>query len=166
MALKCEQCDKSFDSKESFEQHNQAKHQKNKDVAETSKKGLGIKKKHVVLTITLVTVLAFSFWVYSFSTGPGKYDDFAKCLTEKDTKFYGAFWCPNCEQQKAVFGKSVKFVPYIECSPPDQRGQLEVCRDAEIESYPTWEFSDGSRLTGFRSLETLSSKSGCSLGGE
>ena len=84
-------------------------------------------------------------------------------MTEDDVKFYGAFWCPRCVEQKALFGKSVKFVDYIECSPPDRRGQYPICVDANIESYPTWIFSDGSRLSGVVPLNTLAERSDCSL---
>ena len=90
-------------------------------------------------------------------------DEFAKCLTENGAKFYGAFWCPHCAEQKKLFGGSIEYVDYIECSTPDRRGQTAVCQQAGIESYPTWIFNDGSRLDGVLSMETLSEKTGCSL---
>ena len=93
----------------------------------------------------------------------GEYDTFATCLAEKGAKFYGAFWCPNCAAQKELFAASAKKLPYVECSPPNRRGQYAVCRDAGIERYPTWEFPDGSRQEGVLSLETLSEKTGCAL---
>lgn len=93
----------------------------------------------------------------------GKLDSFAQCLGEKGATFYGAFWCPHCQNQKAMFGNSERLLPYIECSTPDGNGQLQVCRDADIKGYPTWEFADGSRLSGEVRLETLAEKTGCSL---
>lgn len=92
-----------------------------------------------------------------------KYDNFAKCLTEKGAKFYGAYWCPHCTNQKAMFGDSIEDVNYIECSLPNRAGQTDICIQEKIQSYPTWEFSDGTRVTGVRSLEQLSSATGCVL---
>jgi thiol-disulfide isomerase/thioredoxin len=94
---------------------------------------------------------------------PAQYDEFAQCLEEKGATFYGAFWCPNCDDQKRVFGNSAKELPYVECSTPDRRGQLSVCSEAGITAYPTWEFEDGSRHSGVLSLAQLSSQTGCAL---
>ena len=65
------------------------------------------------------------------------YKGFAQCLTEKKVQFYGAFWCPHCQAQKAAMGEGADYLPYIECSNPD-RSQNKTCNDAKIESYPTW----------------------------
>src|SRR4030095_5057246 len=96
------------------------------------------------------------------TSGPGKYDDFAKCLSQKDVKMYGAFWCPHCKEQKAEFGSSVQYLPYVECSTPDGQGQLQVCIDAGIKSYPTWDFN-GKKETGVFTLAELSQKTSCPL---
>lgn len=95
--------------------------------------------------------------------GPGPLDSFAQCLGEKGAIFYGAFWCPHCQTQKKLFGKSAKLLPYVECSTPDGRGQLPVCKDAKIEGYPTWEFADGTRQSGEVPLKTLAEKTQCTL---
>ncbi len=89
----------------------------------------------------------------------------AQCLKDKQVTFFGAFWCSHCKQQKALFGDAVPALPYVECSTPDGNGRNKICIDKNIESYPTWEFPDGTRLTGEQSLETLAEKSGCSLTG-
>ena len=91
-----------------------------------------------------------------------KYDSFAMCLTEKGATFYGAFWCPHCRDQKKLFENSTK-IPYVECSTPDGNGQNAICTEKGIESYPTWIFSDGTKLNGEISLEVLSQKTGCEL---
>jgi len=91
------------------------------------------------------------------------YDAFAKCLADEGVTMYGAFWCPHCQNQKEMFGDSWKFVNSIECSTPDGRGQTEVCQQAGITGYPTWEFQDGSRVSGEITLMGLSQKSGCRL---
>ncbi|MCX6757751.1 MAG: thioredoxin domain-containing protein [Candidatus Nomurabacteria bacterium] len=101
------------------------------------------------------------------SAFPGKYDTFAQCLKEKGVTFYGAFWCPHCKKQKELFGTSVKFLKYVECSLPDASGQTQECKDKKIEGYPTWELADGTRLpvenASGVSLETLSAKTSCAL---
>lgn len=94
---------------------------------------------------------------------PGKYDTFATCLKDKGAVFYGAFWCPHCQATKKLFGSSQKLLPYIECSTPDANGQTQVCKDKKIENYPTWEFSDSSRLTGETTLQQLADKTSCVL---
>lgn len=99
----------------------------------------------------------------------GKYTAFAQCLVDSGTTFFGAFWCPHCNAQKALFGDAAKDLPYVECSTPDQQNQLPICIEAGVTAYPTWEFPDGSRLTGEVPLATLAQKTGCELpleGGE
>lgn len=103
------------------------------------------------------------FFLVSANNKPGKLDEFAQCLKDKNTIFYGAFWCSHCQNQKALFGKSAKLLPYTECSTPDGRGQLAVCKEKNIAGYPTWEFTDGSRESGEISLQKLSKKTGCLL---
>jgi hypothetical protein len=102
-------------------------------------------------------------WLIMTPGKPGKLDTFASCIAESGAKFYGAFWCPHCQNQKALFGRSARLLPYIECSTPDGQSQLPVCRDANVGSYPTWEFADGSRLTGEVPLADLATKTSCEL---
>lgn len=112
----------------------------------------------------MLVVLGVVIWLITPSAASGKYDAFASCLAEKGAKFYGAWWCPHCNNQKKMFGKSVKLLPYIECSEPGKtEGQLQVCKDAKITSYPTWDFADNSRVTGVLTFEFLSEKTGCAL---
>lgn len=87
----------------------------------------------------------------------------ANCLTEKGAKFYGAFWCSHCKNQKEMFGKAAEFLPYVECSTPDGNSQTAVCRENNITGYPTWVFADGATQSGEVSLETLAEKAGCPL---
>ncbi len=94
---------------------------------------------------------------------PGKYDTLAQCINNSGAKFYGAFWCPHCQATKAMFGKSAKLLPYIECSTADGKNQLPVCTEKEIKGYPTWIFPDGSRLSGEQTLGTLAEKTNCPL---
>lgn len=114
----------------------------------------------------LVIVIFVGFIIgikYLKVSEPGKLDSFAQCLGEKKATFYGAFWCPHCQAQKALFGNSEKLLPYVECSTPDSKGQTQICIDKTITGYPVWEFEDGSRLSGEQTLETLADKTKCEL---
>ena len=95
--------------------------------------------------------------------GPGQYDAFAACLADQGAVFYGTFWCPSCKAQKKLFGSSTKLLPYVECSTADSKNQTQICRDKKIDRYPTWEFTDDSRLTGMIPLEQLAEKTSCVL---
>jgi len=113
-----------------------------------------------LIVLGIIGAVAYSSYE---SEKPGELDSFAMCLDESGTTFYGAFWCPHCKAQKKLFGNSEKLLPYTECSNPDRKTRTQVCIDAGIESYPTWEFPDDSRLTGEIQLKTLAEKSGCTL---
>ena len=112
------------------------------------------------IVVALVLLAMSAFW---YRSQPGKLDTFAQCLGEKGATFYGAFWCPHCQNQKALFGNSAKLLPYIECSTSDGKQQLQICTDAGITGYPTWEFANGERLSGEVALKVLSEKTGCEL---
>ncbi len=77
---------------------------------------------------------------------------------------YGAYWCQHCNSQKEMFGESWHHINYIECSLPNRAGQTQICADAGVKAYPTWEFNDGSRIEGGMTLLQLAQKTGCSLG--
>lgn len=97
----------------------------------------------------IIAILIVGFVVYSAKTdtGPGKLDDFANTLKTDDAVFYGAFWCPHCQAMKALFGKSAKLLPYVECSTPDGNAQTQICIDKKVEGYPTWSFKGGIKIT-------------------
>lgn len=97
------------------------------------------------------------------SSGPGKYDDFAQCLTDEGAVMYGAYWCPHCQAQKKLFGSSWDLVNYVECSLPNGNGQTEICKKEGIVSYPVWKFADGKKMSGGLSLEQLSNFVDCEL---
>lgn len=115
--------------------------------------------KLIIVGVLFVGLIGAFIYVDS---QPGQYDDFAQCLSDEGAKMYGAFWCPHCNTQKANFGKSFNKATYIECSTPD-RQQTTECAIAGIQSYPTWEFADGSRANGVLSFNQLSEVTGCEL---
>src|SRR3989344_7884917 len=132
---------------------------------------MNIKLKQIIIAVVIVMGIAAIAGGYFFPInqnkseegdkgGGGKLDSFAKCLGEKGAIFYGAFWCPHCQNQKAMFGGSAKLLPYVECSTPDRKGQLDVCKEKQIEGYPTWIYADGTRESGEIPLARLAEKIG------
>ncbi len=101
-----------------------------------------MKTKFAVFTIIAIIIVIGLGVFLNKPAGPSKLDGFAQALKTDGAKFYGAFWCPHCQAEKALFGSSVKYLPYIECSTPD-RQVTQICVDNKIESYPTWFFKDG-----------------------
>ncbi len=120
-------------------------------------------KKIIYWIIAILIVGGLVLLLVREAKKPGKYDTFASCINQSGAKFYGAFWCPHCQATKAMFGKSAKLLPYVECSTADAKGQLPICAEKEIKVYPTWIFADGSRLSGEQSFETLSEKTSCQI---
>ena len=70
---------------------------------------------------------------------------------------YGTEWCSHCQNQKSLFGKSFKYINYIDCD----RYSGE-CAEAGVEGYPTWAI-DGNSYSGEKPLYALASLSGCEL---
>ena len=102
----------------------------------------------------------------SLATAPQhKHDGFARCLTERGVKMYGAWWCPHCVEQKEKFGASFEYVPYVECGiKGDLHAQSQVCKDENIKHYPTWQFPPtGERVERVFTLQELSDRTGCPL---
>jgi hypothetical protein len=120
-------------------------------------------KNKIILAVVAVAVVAGLIWLVKTPGKPGRLDAFAQCIKESGAKYYGAFWCPNCKNQEALFGRSAKLLPRIECSTPDGKGQLPICQEAGIQGYPTWEFPNGEKLTGTQSLDMLAQFTGCTL---
>ena len=114
--------------------------------------------------ITVLIIGGLMAWYVIDSRTPGQYDELAMCLKDKGVTFYGAFWCQHCKEQKRQFGtKSTKLLPYVECSTSNGKGQLQVCKDAGVMSYPTWQFADGTRDAKVLTPAILAEKTGCPL---
>lgn len=105
-------------------------------------------KFFIIFTIIVILIIGgLGIFLNRSSFGPSKYDAFAQALKSNGAEFYGAFWCPHCQEQKAEFGTAKKYLPYIECSTADGQGQTQVCKDAKIEGYPSWKFKNGITIT-------------------
>jgi hypothetical protein len=113
--------------------------------------------------VTAIIVIGLIGFAVTRDRAPSQYDSYAQCLTDNGVKMYGAWWCPHCENQKNLFGSSFSNIDYIECSAPGSRAMNQVCKNAGIEGYPTWEFSDGSRVSGEQPLAYLGERGGCDL---
>lgn len=113
----------------------------------------------------VLILAAFGVAYYLGDRTQHRYDRFARCLGDRGVKMYGAWWCPHCKEQKEEFLKSFKYVPYVECGVlGDIHKQTQVCKDAGIVHYPTWQFPPtGEREERVFSLEELSDRTGCDL---
>lgn len=110
-----------------------------------------MKKEYIFIIVLVVIIGGISALAFSVNkknnieTNPAlatALSTTAQCLKDSGAKFYGASWCPHCARQKALFMKSVKIVPYVECAKGGAGSpQTQVCIDAKIQSYPTWEFA-------------------------
>jgi uncharacterized membrane protein len=79
----------------------------------------------------------------------------AEHLDASGAKYYGAFWCPNCQDQKRLFGRSADRLPYVECTPNGRAGMVAFeCVAADIAAYPTW-IINGRRFQQVLSIEEL-----------
>lgn len=95
------------------------------------------------------------------TSAPGKYDAFAQCLANAGATMYGAVWCPHCQELKATFGNSFRYIKYVEC--PDN---TQLCLDKGVNAYPTWILGTTTIDVGFDGNDTmklLASSTGCAL---
>lgn len=123
-----------------------------------------MKKTVIGMGIVIVVVMISSFGVHKINApdNASEYDAFAQCLTDKGVTMYSAWWCPHCQNQKKLFGRSFKKIHSIECAQPgNPNAQTRECQEAKINGYPTWVFADGSRTEGEMSFDALSKKTGC-----
>jgi len=136
---------------------------------ERQKEKLGIKASSrnwgriAIYAALIVAALGLAYYLNNRSQH--KNDAFARCLSERGVKMYGAWWCPHCIEQKEKFSASFEYVPYVECGiKGDVYGRSQACRDANIAHYPTWQFPPtGERVERVFTLQELSDRTGCAL---
>ena len=117
----------------------------------------------IVAVLVVLAVAWGAYYFFYYRKPPSTLDSFAQCLNAKGAKMYGAWWCPHCADQKESFGYAFQYVNYVECSLPNERTMNDTCKQAGIKNFPTWEFSDRSRVEGTEPLDTLAKKTGCKL---
>ena len=86
----------------------------------------------------------------------------AQHLQEIGAKKYSAYWCPHCQQQREMFGREAfAYIDSIECAEDGQDAQPQLCREAGVQGFPTWEIN-GEQFSGARPLSELANLSGYS----
>ncbi|HEY9821511.1 MAG TPA: vitamin K epoxide reductase family protein [Candidatus Sericytochromatia bacterium] len=84
----------------------------------------------------------------------------ARHLKKVGVKEYFAYWCPHCFEQKQLFGKeAVKELNYVECAAEGKNGKPQVCIDAGVKAFPSWEIN-GKLTSGIKTLEELANETG------
>ena len=120
-------------------------------------------KEAIVVAVLLVGGLHLHYsGVFDEAAGPEdpQLQALAIHLTETGAKFYGAYWCPRCQEQKALFKASAERLPYVECSSGGRGSPLTApCVANDIRSYPTW-IIDDKRYTGLQAPRTLAGAAG------
>jgi len=127
--------------------------------------------------VGFIAIVIVAFFLFSNKeTEPGKYDEFAQCIVESNTKLYSAWWCPHCSDQKKAFGTSFDILDeggvHVECSPggiryfsefcKSQGVFSEFCKSQGVSGTPTWVFPDGTKQSGKLPLEVIAQKTNCS----
>lgn len=85
----------------------------------------------------------------------------AQHLTDTGAKMFGTFWCGACQYQREEFGEAFNQVVEIECDPRGKNPQTDLCQQAGIKAFPTWQVN-GQLYQGVRSLDELAELSGYS----
>lgn len=120
-------------------------------------------KEAVVVGLVIVGGLHLHYsGVFDAAAGPEdpQLQALAIHLNETGAKFYGAYWCPRCQEQKIEFLSSAKRLPYVECSSGGRGSALTApCVKADIKSYPTWIIGER-RLAGLKTPQELARASG------
>lgn len=79
----------------------------------------------------------------------------AEHLAANNITFYGAYWCSHCKEQKALFGAvAASKLPYVECAADGENSQRQLCKDKNVQMFPTWSIK-GKFLPGTRNLKEL-----------
>lgn len=120
-------------------------------------------KEALVIAVVLVGGLHLHYsGVFDTAAGPEdpQLQALAIHLADKGVKFYGAYWCPRCQQQKAEFEASAQRLLYVECSSGGRGSALtKACAAEKVKSYPTWIIGDR-RLTGLQTPRSLAAATG------
>lgn len=124
-----------------------------------------MKKTLAILSLMVAMTVLAACEPNGGTAGTGKYTEIAKCLTEKGVKFYGAYWCPHCQDQKKIFGDDMKYINYVECDAKGENAKPEECQKAGVERFPTWFFPGQGNETGVRKPEELAAKANCPVPG-
>ncbi|MBE9059888.1 hypothetical protein IQ256_02630 [cf. Phormidesmis sp. LEGE 11477] len=108
----------------------------------------------------MIAPIATTLLLAGCSSLPNSYEaELAEHLESTGAKMYGAYWCPHCATQKKYFGGAADQLPYVECDANGINAEVELCRTAGIEAYPTWVI-EGEYYLGAQPLKKLAALSG------
>jgi len=115
------------------------------------------RKKILLLSGSVLAVILIAGYAVYAAASPGRFDSFAKCLSEKGATMYGAMsWCQYTQKQRAMFGKSFKYLKYEEYT------EFPAASE-KIRKTPTW-IIDDKVYEGVQSFDRLSGVTGCAIG--
>jgi hypothetical protein len=152
--IECKICNRKFQTKESLEHHNRDKHGSESEKKSESRKSI---KKYVLTGIILLSIILLAAAFYIKSQKPSRFDDFARCLSEKKVIIYGNDACQYTIKQRNLFENAQKYLTYVKCA-----DNKELCDSKGVKITPTWEIN-GKMYEGVQTFEMLSDLSGCSL---
>jgi len=112
--------------------------------------------RNLVLGTVFVTALVGA-WQHGLLQPPENPElrALAEHLEASGAQYYGAYWCPNCQEQRRMFGRSANRLPYVECSPNGHGAMVAFeCVSDGISAYPTWVIN-GRRFQEVLSIEEL-----------
>ncbi|WP_421657675.1 hypothetical protein [Leptothermofonsia sp. ETS-13] len=82
-------------------------------------------------------------------------------LRKGGAKMYGTYWCSVCNWQREQFGEAAfSQITYVECDPGGSNPQPDLCNQANIAAYPTWEINGRLYPPGGYPLQELANLSG------
>lgn len=82
-------------------------------------------------------------------------EEFAKCLASSGAIMFGVDTCPNCQQQKKLFGTSFTEINYVNCD-----FDKLICQENNIYFYPIWKIN-GNLALGYQSFDQLAKLTNC-----
>jgi hypothetical protein len=150
-----------------FKKHTEEKMTSQDEIKEKERQDKGRMYLNIA-TAVLCVIVAIGLIMYYKNSVPKanpKLDTFANCIADKGVKFYGAWWCPHCVDEKKAFGTSFKILEdrgvYVECANKDQSTTQE-CLDAGISGFPTWKFPETNEtIFGFATFPSIQERTGC-----
>ena len=81
--------------------------------------------------------------------------ELARELNARGGRFFGAYWCSHCANQKETLGiEAMRLVPYLECDANGVDSRRAECQASGIRGYPTWQL-DGRLFPGEKGLDEI-----------